>query len=69
MISDSILLFEEQKLELGRQSRSLPTSYVFRARLILLAEGVSYNTIKQRLRTMAPTISRWKRRFLAHGLD
>jgi len=52
------------------QSRSLPAGYVFRAKLILLlAEGCSYKQIKQRLQTAAPTISRWKQRFLAHGVD
>ena len=52
------------------QSRSLPAGYVFRARLILLlAEGLSFNTIKQRLRTTAPTIIRWKERFVASGID
>ena len=52
------------------QSRSLPAGYVFRAKLILLlAEGVSYNQIKRRLQTTAPTISRWKERFLAGGVD
>jgi hypothetical protein len=35
----------------------------------MLAEGTSYSAIKQRLRTTAPTISRWKRRFLASGID
>ncbi len=72
MISDSILLSEEQKLELGRiaQSRSLPAGYVFRAKLILmLAEGASYSAIKDRLGTTAPTISRWKQRFLATGVE
>jgi transposase len=72
VISDSVLLSEEQKVELSRiaQSRSLPAGYVFRARLILmLAEGASYSLIKQRLRTTAPTISRWKQRFVAYGLD
>jgi transposase len=66
------MLSEDQHLELSRisQSRSLPAGYVFRARLILmLAEGTSYNSIKQRLGTTAPTISRWKQRFLAAGLD
>jgi len=44
--------------------------YVFRAKLILaLAEGASNNTIKLRLGTTAPTISRWKQRYLAAGLD
>jgi transposase len=48
----------------------LPAGYVFRAKLILmLAEGTSYSSIKLRLGTTAPTISRWKRRFLAAGLD
>jgi hypothetical protein len=64
--SESVLLSEDQHLELDRisQSRSLPAGYVFRAKLILmLAEGASYNTIKQRLGTTAPTISRWKQRF------
>jgi transposase len=48
----------------------LPGGYVFRARLIpMLGEGASLSTIKQRLGTMAPTIIRWKQRFLAAGLD
>jgi hypothetical protein len=51
----------------------LPTGYVFRAKLILLlAEGSSFSTIKQRLPTTASTIIRWKRHFLQqglHGLD
>ncbi|MGH8415455.1 MAG: IS630 family transposase [Gammaproteobacteria bacterium] len=66
------MLAEEQHLELNRiaQSRSLPAGYVFRAKLILmLSEGLSYNSIKVRLGTTAPTISRWKRRFLAAGMD
>ena len=70
--TDSLLLSEDQQLELSRisQSRSLPAGYVFRARLILmLAEGVSFSTIKQRLQTTAPTISRWKQRFLDSGLE
>jgi hypothetical protein len=50
--------------------KRLPAGYVFRAKLILmLAEGASFNAIKQRLQTTAPTIVRWKQRFLASGLD
>jgi transposase len=67
-----MVVSKEQNLELNRiaQSRSLPAGYVFRARLILmLAEGASYSSIKQRLGTTAPTISRWKQRFLAAGVD
>src|SRR5438067_3594746 len=72
MSIDSVVLSEDQQLELSRiaQSRSLPAGYVFRGRLILmLAEGVSFRTIKQRLGTTAPTISRWKQRFLTSGID
>src|ERR1700761_3433638 len=72
MSIDSLVLSGEQQLELSRiaQSRSLPAGYVFRARLILmLAEGASFSTIKQALGTTAPTIIRWKQRFLAAGLD
>src|SRR6202521_5726328 len=67
-----LLLTEDQQSELSAisLSRSLPAGYVFRAKLILmLAEGASFNTIKQRLQTTAPTIIRWKQRFLAAGLD
>jgi hypothetical protein len=72
MNGNEIVLNEDQQLELSRvaQSRSLPAGYVFRARLILmLSEGASFSTIKDRLRTTAPTISRWKGRFLAAGID
>jgi transposase len=72
MPTNDVLLSEEQRVELSSiaQSRSLPAGYVFRARLILmLAEGASFNTIKRQLRTTAPTISRWKARFLDSGMD
>jgi transposase len=35
----------------------------------MLAEGASFNTIKRRLQTSAPTIIRRKQRFLESGLD
>jgi transposase len=72
MPTNDVVLSEEQRVELSSiaQSRSLPAGYVFRARLILmLAEGASFNTIKRQLRTTAPTISRWKSRFIDSGLD
>jgi transposase len=65
-------LTEQQHADLSTiaQSRSLPAGYVFRAKLILLlAEGVSFSAIKQRLQTTAPTISRWKKRFQEFGMD
>jgi len=65
-------LTKDQQAQLSSiaQSRSFPAGYVFRAKLILmLADGASFRTIKQRLQTTAPTIIRWKQRFLASGLD
>jgi transposase len=47
------------------QSRTLPAGNVFRARLVLmLAEGIPYRTIQEKIDTTAPTISRWRRRFM-----
>jgi transposase len=55
---------ERTELEQRRHSRTLPAGDVFRARLVLmLADGLPYRTIQQRLDTTAPTISRWRRRF------
>ena len=56
------------------QHRSIPllarAGYVFRAKLILmLAQGASFSMIKRQLQTTAPTIIRWKQRFLESGLD
>jgi transposase len=67
-----VSLTSQQRAELSEisQSRSLPAGYVFRARLVLLlAEGLSFDAIKQRLQTTAPTIIRWKQRFLRLGVD
>jgi hypothetical protein len=51
-------LSDEQYDELRgwAQSRSLPSGYVFRARLILaLADGLTYREIEQALGASAPT--------------
>jgi len=72
MATTEVVLSEEQSKELSRiaQSRSLPAGYVFRARLILmLAEGATFSMIQKQLRTTAPTIIRWKVRFLQLGMD
>jgi|SRR5579863_4869519 len=72
MRTTEVLLSEEQSKELSSiaQSRSLPAGYVFRARLILmLAEGATFSMIQKQLRTTAPTIIRWKARFLRLGMD
>ena len=65
-------LTDEQREDLTQwaQSRTLPAGDVFRARLILaLADGESYRLIMAKLGTTAPTISRWKQRFEADGID
>src|SRR5438270_4626700 len=67
----SLQLSPEQKEELERwaQSRALPASNVFRARLILcLADGLSYREIERRLGASAPTVSKWKSRFEESGM-
>jgi transposase len=56
---------ERLELEQMTQSRTLRAGDVFRARLILmLADGLPFRTIQERLDTTAPTICRWKERFL-----
>jgi transposase len=56
---------ERAELEQMTQSRTLPAGDVFRARLVLmLGKGLSYRTIQQRLDTTAPTIARWRHRFV-----
>ena len=65
------MLSEEEKGELEQmtQSRMLPAGDVMRARMmLLLADGLSYVKIQELLDTTAPTISRWKERFLKHRL-
>ncbi len=65
--AEAVTVTDEERVELQQmtQSRALPAGDVFRARLILmLAEGVPYRTIQERLDTTAPTISRWKERFV-----
>jgi len=66
----SLTEVERQHLTAWAQSRTLPAGDVFKARLILaLADGQSYSWIGKSLRTSAPTISRWKRRFQEQGLE
>src|SRR5258706_16222099 len=58
---------EREELQQMTQSRTLPAGDVMRSRMILLlADGVSYQRIQDLLDTTAPTIARWKSRFLQH---
>jgi transposase len=65
--AEPIKLSAEERAELEEMtnSRTLAAGDVFRARLILLlAEGLPYRTIEERLDTTAPTIARWRARFV-----
>src|SRR5271166_813504 len=66
-----VTLIEDERRELQQmtQSRTLPAGDVLRARMILLlADGVTYQKIQDLLDTTAPTIARWKSRFLQHRI-
>jgi transposase len=70
--AEALSLSEDESQELQRMSlsRSLPAGDVLRARLILmLADGHSYAEIQKRLNTTAPTISKWRKRFLEQRID
>jgi transposase len=70
--ADRIQLSRDDQDELRQMSlsRSLPAGDVMRARMILmLSAGRSYTEIQERLQTTAPTISRWKKRFLEDGIN
>jgi hypothetical protein len=55
---------QRSELSTWAASRSLSAGDLFRARLILaLADSESYSQIMVSLKTTAPTISRWKKRF------
>lgn len=65
--AEAITLTADERAELEQmtQSRTLPAGDVFRARLVLmLVEGLPYRTIQERLDTTAPTIARWRSRFV-----
>src|SRR5271155_4673745 len=69
--AEPLILTEAERRELQQmtQSRTLPAGDVMRSRMILLlADGVAYQKIQDLLDTTAPTIVRWKRRFLQHRI-
>src|SRR5437868_11866382 len=69
--AEPLILTEDERRELQQmtQSRTLPAGDVMRSRMVLLlAEGVSYQKIQDLLDTTAPTIARWKERFVKHRL-
>jgi transposase len=61
---------ERTELETRSRSRSLPAADVQRARLILLlASGLTWHEVRERLDCSRVFIARWKQRFLAQRLE
>ena len=61
---------QRSELEEIARSQSLPAGFVLRAEIVLLlAEGWSYQAVADKLDTSAPTVGKWKKRFLQRGLD
>ena len=70
--SDPIELSRQQQADLEEiaRSQSLPAGFVLRAKIVLLlADGWSYQAVARKLDTSTPTVGKWKKRFLEHGLD
>src|SRR6266852_6654466 len=69
--AEPLVLTDDERRELQQmpQSRTLPAGDVMRSRMVLLlADGASYQKIQDFLNTTAPTIARWKERFLKHRI-
>src|SRR5713101_7193368 len=69
--AEPLVLTDDERRELQQmtQSRTLPAGDVMRSRMVLLlADGASYQKIQDLLNTTAPTIARWKERFLKHRI-
>src|SRR5215469_4506350 len=67
-----VVLSDRERDELNQMSEStkLLVGESLRARVILmLADGRKYGEIQERLGTSAPTISRWKKRFIESGIQ
>ena len=61
---------QKAELEEIARSLSLPAGFVLRAKIVLLLDaGLSYAAVAEKLDTTTPTVGKWKKRFLAQGLD
>ena len=61
---------QKAELEEIARSLSLPAGFVLRAKIVLLLDaGLSYAAVAEKLNTTTPTVGKWKKRFLAQGLD
>jgi transposase len=65
----SLTTAQRGELQAHLRRRNLPASVATRMRIVLLLDaGASYNEIKGKLDTTAPTISLWKNRYRQEGL-
>ena len=67
-----VVLTEEERIQMNAwaTSRSLPHGLVSRARIVLMAaDGVTDTDIAQQLRTTGNTVGKWRRRYLADGMQ
>ena len=61
---------EREQLESLANSRSLPHALVTRARMILMAsEGLCNSDIAKKVGVTAPTVGKWRTRYLQHGIE
>jgi transposase len=61
---------QRSDLEEIARSQSLPAGFVQRSKiLLLLADGLSYQAVADKLDTSTPTVGKWKKRFVEGGLD
>ena len=68
----ALTLTSDERMELERRvtSRTIRAEDAKRAKVILmLADGTSYSTIEATLWCYRDYVNRWRRRFVAHGLD
>ena len=67
-----IHLTDAQRDDLEEIARlnALPARFVQRAKIVLLlADGVSARAVETKLEVSRPTIAKWRRRFLEHGVE
>lgn len=66
----TLTIDERTELERRATSRTIRAEDAKRAKVILmLADGISYSTIEATLWCYRDYVNRWRRRFVAHGLD
>jgi DNA-directed RNA polymerase specialized sigma24 family protein len=61
----TLTALQRSELEEIARSQSLPAGFVQRSKiLLLLADGLSYQAVADKLDTSTPTVGKWKKRFV-----